>query len=164
MPALRELVSLPGIREDPKWLASMLEPPISAKQAGEALETLCRLGLVVRDAHGKLQQAQPLVTTGPGPLGHQVFAYHRSMIELGKQALDRLPRAERDITSVTLSVSESTLSLLKQRISELRRELLQLARLEAAPERVVQLNFQLFPLSRALKRKATSKHDDKEMP
>lgn len=152
VPALRELVSLPGFREDPKWLAGMLEPSISPKQAAEALETLCRLGLLVRDASGKLSQAQPLLTTGPGPLGHQIFVYHQTMIELGKQALDRLPREERDISSVTLCVAEATLPLLKQRIRELRRELLQLAELEAAPERVVQVNFQLFPLSRQLAR------------
>ena len=36
---------------------------------------------------------------------------------------------------------------LKERIREFRRELLQLAELEGRPERVVQLNFQLFPLS-----------------
>ena len=37
---------------------------------------------------------------------------------------------------------------LKERIREFRRELLQLAELEGKPERVVQINFQLFPLSR----------------
>lgn len=148
MPAIRELASLPGFKEDPKWIATRLEPPISAKQASEALETLCRLGLLVRSARGKLQQAQPLVTSGPGPLGHQVFQYHHGMLDLAKQALDRLPREERDISSLTLCVAESTLPRLKQRIRELRQELLQLAELEAAPERVVQLNFQMFPLSR----------------
>lgn len=152
VPAIRELVSLPGFREDPKWLAAMLEPPISPKQASDALETLSRLGLLVRDSHGKLSQAQALLTTGPGPLGHQIFVYHQSMIELGKQALDRIPRELRDISSVTLCVADSTIPLLKQRLRELRRELLQLAELEATPERVVQLNLQLFPLSRPLPR------------
>lgn len=148
IPALRELSSLPGFEADPKWIASMLEPPISPKQASEALEILSRLGLLVRGPRGKLTQAQPVVTTGPGPLGHQIFVYHHAMLDLAKRALDDLPREERDISSLTLCVSEAALPRLKQCIREFRRELLQLAEDDPEPERVVQLNFQMFPLSR----------------
>ncbi len=148
MPAIRELASLPSFREDPAWIAAPLEPAVSERQASDALETLQRLGLLVRDARGRLRQAQALVTTGPGPLGHQVFVYHHAMIDLAKRALDQLPREERDISSLTLSIADRALPLLKQRLFELRQELLQLAELEGAPERVVQVNLQLFPLSR----------------
>lgn len=157
MPAIRELVSLSGFREDPRWIAESLEPPILERQAAEALETLQRLGLLVRDARGTLRQAQALVTTGSGPLGHQIFVYHHGMMDLAKRALDHLPRDERDISSVTLCVSQATLPLLKERIRELRQELLQLAALESAPERVVQLNFQMFPLSRRRAQEASVK-------
>jgi hypothetical protein len=37
---------------------------------------------------------------------------------------------------------------LKERINEFRRELLQISELEGEPERVVQTNFQLFPMSK----------------
>ncbi|HXK20224.1 MAG TPA: DUF4423 domain-containing protein, partial [Polyangiaceae bacterium] len=159
MPAVRELVSLPEFREDPRWIAAILEPPISEQKAAEALDTLCRLGLLVRDKRGKLGQAQALVSTGPGPLSHQIFVYHQGMLDLAKRALDHLPRDERDISSVTLSVTEATLVLLKQRVREFRQELLQLAELESAPERVVQLNFQIFPLSRRATPEATPRLD-----
>jgi uncharacterized protein (TIGR02147 family) len=162
MPALRELVTLPGFTENPAWIASAFEPPITEKQAAEALDTLCRLGLLVRDARGKLQQAQALVTTGPGPLGHQVFAYHHGMIDLAKRALDYLPREERDISSLTLCVAEAHLPVLKERLRAFRQELLQLAELERQPERVVQLNFQMFPLSRRTKAKGSSKRTTTE--
>jgi len=148
MPAIRELVSLASFREDPKWIAAALEPPISERQAAEALQTLERLGLLVRDTAGRLRQAQALVTTGPGPLKHQIFVYHHAMIDLAKRALDHLPREERDISCLTLSISERALPELKQRLHELRQELLQMAELEKTAERVVQINLQLFPLSR----------------
>jgi uncharacterized protein (TIGR02147 family) len=157
MPAIRELVGLPGFTEAPRWIASALEPAISERQAAEALETLCRLGLLLRDERGKLRQAQALLTTGPGPLGHQVFVYHHGMIDLAKRALDHLPREERDISSLTLCVAESALPLLKRRLREFRQELLQLAEQEASPERVVQLNFQMFPLSRRAAAQAGAK-------
>jgi uncharacterized protein (TIGR02147 family) len=157
MPAVRELAGLAAFQEAPAWIAKTLEPPISERQAAEALSTLERLGLLLRDEAGKLQQAQPLVTTGPGPLGHQIFVYHHGMLDLAKRALDHLPREQRDISSLTLCVAESTLPILKERIREFRRELLQLAELDQTPERVVQLNFQMFPLSRRSAPRASAK-------
>jgi uncharacterized protein (TIGR02147 family) len=59
-----------------------------------------------------------------------------------------VPREEREISSLTLCVSHDVLLRLKERIREFRKELLAIAELEGKPERVVQLNFQLFPLSR----------------
>lgn len=150
MPALRELVTLPGFREDAKWLAGMLEPKITEREASEALATLIKLGLLVRDEAGQLRQAQATLTTGPGPLSHQIFAYHHGMIELAQRALDTLPREQRDVSSLTLCVAESTWPLLQRKLFEFRQELLQLAEAEATPERVVQLNLQLFPLSKRL--------------
>jgi uncharacterized protein (TIGR02147 family) len=152
MPAVRELVALPGFVEDPARIAAMLEPAITEKQAAEALTTLCKLGLLTRDAGGKLQQTQALLTTGPGPLGHHIFVYHHAMLDLAKRALDHLPREQRDISSVTLSVSAGAVPKLRERLRQFRRELLELAELDSAPERVIQLNLQLFPLSKSAPR------------
>jgi uncharacterized protein (TIGR02147 family) len=147
MPAIRELAARADFDEDPKWIAATLYPPISAQQARDAVTTLCALGLLVRDESGVLRQAERLVTTGAGPLGHHIVNYHRTMMAQAMEALDRVPRDERDISSLTLCVNEAALPQLKQRIRAFRQELLQLAELEGEPERVVQINFQLFPLS-----------------
>jgi uncharacterized protein (TIGR02147 family) len=147
MPAIRELVAREDFQEDPKWIASLLLPPISPQQAREALATLCELKLLVRDGGGRLRQAEQLVTTGRGPLGHHVVNYHRTMITHAVQALDHVPRDERDISSLTLCVSQASLPRIKERIRAFRQELLQFAELEGEAERVVQINFQLFPLS-----------------
>lgn len=147
IPAIRELIARQDFQEDPKWVSRVLLPRITAGEAQKALETLSVLGLVTRDETGRLRQTEPLVTTGSGPLGHHVVNYHRSMMERAAEALDTVPRAEREISSLTLCVSEEVLSDLKERIREFRRELLQVAELSGPPERVVQVNFQLFPLS-----------------
>jgi uncharacterized protein (TIGR02147 family) len=147
IPAIRELVHLPGFVEDPKWIAATLQPPISPAQARDALATLQQLGLLDRDAQGKLRQSKPLVTTGPGPLGHHVVNYHRAMIEQAARALDEVPREQRDISSLTLCVSPKSFEQIKERIASLRQELLQLAELEGPPDRIVQVGFQVFPLA-----------------
>ena len=69
------------------------------------------------------------------------------MLERAADALDSVPREEREISSVTLCVSQEVMLDLKERIREFRRELLQVAELDGAPERVVHIGFQLFPLS-----------------
>jgi len=147
VPAIRELLALSAFREDPRWIATALEPAISPSQAKAALTTLCDLGLLVRDDAGRLRQADTLVTTGAGPHGHHIVNYHRAMIAQAIRALDEVPRAERDISSVTLSISEQGLSSLYERIAAFRKEILEMADAFGQAERVVQLNIQLFPLS-----------------
>jgi uncharacterized protein (TIGR02147 family) len=147
-PAIRELVALPEFREDAKWIAATLRPAITPAQAKQALSTLLELGLLVRDADGRLAQSAECVTTGGGPLGHHVVNYHRAMMNRAICALDEFPREQRDISSVTLTVSAAGFSELKERIAAFRKELLQRADAGGPSDRVVQLNIQLFPLSK----------------
>lgn len=147
IPAIRELAALPTFRDDPKWIASILQPPISLNQAKEALVTLCNLGLLVRNADGRLIQADPLVTTGSGPHGHHIVNFHRAMIHQATRALDEVPRDQRDISSITFSIPQAKIADLKQRIAAFRQEILALAEGLGPADQVIQLNIQLFPLS-----------------
>jgi uncharacterized protein (TIGR02147 family) len=147
VPAIRELASRSDFRADPKWIARTLLPSITARKAEQALSVLRELGLLVEDTQGNLRQAHALVETPDRPLGHHVVKYHRTMMERAAEAIDHIPREQREIASLTLCLSQSQLLALKQRLTEVRRELLQ--EFTAGPDarRVVQLNFQLFPLS-----------------
>ena len=147
LPAIRELVRRAEFSDDPKWIAKQLQPPISAAQAKRALELLRKLGLLEQAQDGRLVQTSEVITTGPGPLGHHIFNYHHMMLERAAEALDSLPREERDVSCLTLCVSEAKLSDLKERVRSFRQELLRTAELDNSPERVVQINFQVFPLS-----------------
>ena len=151
IPAIRELVVCKGFVEDPKWIARKLKPSISARQAEHALSVLLKLGLVIRNEEGKLEHKQPIVSTGDDqPLGHHVVTYHRAMLERAADALDLCERDDREIASLTLSVSRQQLAELKRRLYQFRQELLEDAfeQVGDAPATdVVQINFQLFPLT-----------------
>ena len=147
IPAVRELCARSDFREDPAWIGRTLLPPIAPKQAKQALSVLAELGLLVRDAHGRLRQADTVVETADGPLGHHIVQFHRAMMQRAAEALDRVPRAEREIASLTLCISEARLSELKRELEAVRERLLQRYAVDAQPERVVQVNFQMFPLS-----------------
>lgn len=152
MPAIRELVALPHFREDAEWIADQLLPRISPVQAQRALDTLVELKLVARNDSGRLQQSDVLLSTGAETQGLHIVAFHRAMTQRAMEAIDIVPKPERDISSLTLLLGRSGLRLLKERVQQLRRELLELAALEKDPEQVVQLNLQLFPLSRVARR------------
>lgn len=152
MPAIRELAASQQFREDPEWIADTLVPKITPLQARQALEVLVDLGLLVRSAAGRLEQADALVSTGPETRGLHIAAFHRAMTQRAIESIDLVPAAERDISSLTLCLGRGGLTKLKERLQRVRRELLELSALESEPEQVVQVNFQLFPLSRAPRR------------
>jgi uncharacterized protein (TIGR02147 family) len=70
------------------------------------------------------------------------------MMNRAAEAMDEIPASERDISSLTMCLGPDGLARLKERIQRFRRELLELSTLEDAPRQVVQVNFQLFPLTR----------------
>ncbi len=149
LPAIRELVHCPDFVEDPEWIASVLYPPITAQQASGALTALLQLGLLERDPMGRLRQRERVVSTGPETVGLHIRNYHTEMMVRAAQSMELVPREYRDISSLTLSIRRRDLVVLKQRLAEFRRDIVALCDAEEAPNAVVQLNLQLFPLTQA---------------
>jgi uncharacterized protein (TIGR02147 family) len=147
LPAIREMVLRPDFREDPAWIARTLRPRITRAEAARAIETLLSLQLLVRDEEGRLRQADALVSTGAETAGLHIWSYHRMMMERAGAALELFAAAERDISALTLCLSKDGLAEVKERIRKFRRELLNYSVDQDDPEQVVQINFQLFPLT-----------------
>ena len=148
MPAIRELAARADFRGDPHWIAEQLVPPITSSDAARALDTLFELGLLVKDERGAISQADALLSTGPETRGLHIASYHRAMMQRAMESIDLVPAHQRDISSLTLCLGEAGLRAFKERVQRFRKELLELSALEQKPAQVVQINFQLFPLSR----------------
>ncbi len=152
IPAIRELAAARDFKDDPEWIADQLVPSITPLQAQRALETLVALGLLLKNEQGRLVQADVLLSTGPETRGLHIAAFHRAMTQRAIESIDLVAAQDRDISSLTLCLGRGGLRAFKERLQRVRRELLELSALESEPEQVVQINFQLFPLSRARKR------------
>jgi uncharacterized protein (TIGR02147 family) len=148
IPAVRELVACNGFTDDPAWIATTLEPNISVKNAAHALDVLQRLNLVERDDSGRLVQTSRAVSTGEQPSGLYLRNYHAELMQRAIQSMHDIPSDERYIAALTLSVSPSTLGDLQRRVLDFRQQLIALCDADPSPSRVVQLNLQLFPLTR----------------
>lgn len=150
---IRELAARPDFREDSEWIARHLCPRVRPAAVRRALDQLQRLGLLERDASGRLRPATRTLSTGPDVASLSVINFHKRMLELASGALDRLPRERRNVTSVTVTLNRAQYARVVELLSELRREVL---RIEAEPDgspdptdlpEVHQLQLTLFPVT-----------------
>lgn len=69
------------------------------------------------------------------------------MMERAAEALDRVPREEREIASLTFCLPEPRMLELKAQLERFRDELMHSYTGDASGGRVVQVNMQMFPLT-----------------
>ena len=142
-PALRELMLVEPFDGDFAALAAQLDPPITAKQARDAVGALKRLGLLNPDSPA------PALVKQPGKTLH----WRKSMeaaLDLARPALVKYAKDERDFSALILTLSPEGLKAAGEEIATLRRRLLALSRRDAGARRVYQCLFQIFPLSRSM--------------
>jgi uncharacterized protein (TIGR02147 family) len=77
-----------------------------------------------------------------------VTTYHKHVIELSHDAIERFKPAERDIRSVTFGISKAGYEEIKKRQETFWKELLAYADTQTSVDRVYQMNMQLFPVSK----------------
>lgn len=147
IPAVRELAARRDFRAEPKWIATRLLPPIKPSEAKAALDTLLELGLLRRGDDGAVAQSEPVITTGPEMHALHIANYHRMMMQRAAESIDLVASERRDISAVTLLVGAGAMARIKRRVQRFRRELLELALSEKQATQVIQMNFQIFPLS-----------------
>ena len=92
-------------------------------------------------------RTDPCLVTGATYTEAATRGFMRQVHDLGGEALERFPRSERYHGWVTLSVSAATLEQMRSELRSLVERFLSLAEKDAAPDRVLQLNLELFPLA-----------------
>lgn len=133
--------------EDYAELGAMLRPPITAPRVEEAVTLLKQLGLIKVDADGCYVQSEPSVTTGDEVRAIQVMQFQGETMRLAIQALERCPPDKRDISTLTLNISEAGYREIRERIRAFRKEIMAVAERDTGDDRVYQCNLQLFPLA-----------------
>ncbi len=148
-PVIRELVVSKDFDGSAAGLARRLSPPITPAQTEKSIALLEKLGFIQKADDGRWRQASSLVSTGAELSSHLVHNYHKVILDLTKEILDRVPATRRDISTMTLGVVKDRVPELKKKIQDFRQEILKLVSVDAHPEEVIQLNIQMFPLTLA---------------
>jgi len=148
IPVVRELVCRPGVVYDSARIAKLIRPAITSGKVERAVDILEKLSLIVKDDKaGCYRQTDKVISTPGEVLSLAISKYHKDVITLGADAIDRFSKPERDIRSVTLGLSQEGFELLKKRMESFWQELLDMGMAERDIDRVYQINLQLFPLS-----------------
>jgi uncharacterized protein (TIGR02147 family) len=151
--AVRELLAIHDFRGNHEELARLLNPPIFAEEARQALALLLKLKLIQKTAHGGYQRTDRTVLSGPkiGPV--KMRSALLANLDLARRALDEFPAEKRPFSYQTLSVSEKSLQKIRGLITEFRDAVFDAVIRDESVDRLYQLNLQLFPLSDAVKRR-----------
>ncbi|NBO37447.1 TIGR02147 family protein [bacterium] len=151
-PVIREMVGMFGFKPDPQWIVKHIEPRVLPEQARKSLALLEELNLIEHVPEtGKYKLKSQHVTTGDEIASHAVVRYHQRTIEIGRESVMNFDHNERNISSVTMSISAETFDKIAVEIAAFRKKILDISESSTSPDRVYQLNIQLFPFTKPIK-------------
>ncbi len=146
--ALRELLYFFPCQGDFKALGNKLNPSIPAAQVRKAILLMEKLGIVVKDSQGYYRQSAKILTNNDFSGSLHVDNYQKATMQLAIEALDHHTKDNRDMSTLTATLSLESLEKVKISLKDLRKTVLALAEQDEKVDRVYQLNIQLFPLTR----------------
>ena len=147
--AILEMVALKDFRPIPDWISKRLGGLVTPAQVTESLKLLVEVGLLVKTANG-YRQRDPLITTDDEVQDLMVKMYHLQMLKLSANMLSALPGEQRDVSALTFSIKREDFPNLKKHLQLMRKELLDFSAKAGEAEEVVQVNIQLYPLTRGV--------------
>jgi len=145
---IRDLLLFVDFKDDFASLSRRLDPAIKEEEAKDAIEALSKIGLIAKDEHGFFRPVNKIITTGDETHSVQLANFQLTTMDLAKRAMETVPAKRRDISFVTLTLSQESFSLAKSEIQSFRKKLLVLAKEDVGPENVYQCNIQFFPVSK----------------
>jgi uncharacterized protein (TIGR02147 family) len=102
--------------------------------------------LIEKGADGIWRKTQAVLSTGELAAA-AIDTFRKDTLRLAAESIDRFPREERSISTLTVTLSPATFERLRDRFRHLRREILDMAREDSEADRVIQVNIQAFPLA-----------------
>lgn len=123
--AIRELVALEDFREDYDFISKKLRNKISKKEIVDAVADLLNLGLLKRDAQGKLIQSDSLVSFSDNSMNYTVVnSLHSQFLDKAKETLREDPYESRSASCVVLATDKDNFNHIRDEIKSFREHLL----------------------------------------
>lgn len=145
--ALYELMKILSKSSQPEQIGALLEPPVSGTKIQKAIEVLEKAGFIKNSPQG-FSPVDNFLSTGDTWESAAIHAFQKIMCSLGTESLDRFPKNERDISTLSMGLSEESFRKVVDVIRDARQKIKEIEKMDSAAERVYQINFQVFPLSR----------------
>ncbi len=149
--AVREVIGVGGFSGDYHHLASMVKPQITVNQAKKAVALLLKLGLVEEMESGKYRVISRFLTGGAAENPFVVRKFQADTLQLAQNALNFISKDERNISTVTLSLSSERYGELCEELTNFRKKIIEMAHEDMKANKVFHMNLSLFPISEEIK-------------
>lgn len=143
---IRELISYRDFHDDYKALGNCVQPGLSARQVRQSVLLLLKLGLI-RKKNGRYVQTNALLSTGDEVHSLAISNYHIQNLSLAAESIDTCPESLRDVSGLILGLDKEHVEEVKTEIQKFRKKLLGIAARVKNPNRVYNINLQMFPTS-----------------
>ena len=149
-PLVRCALEAFDFRGDYEDLGACFDPPIAPAALKRDIRDLCEWGLVRQGADGRYSVTEKFVEPPP-TMAALVRRLNREWILQAADAPFRYPPEERHVSTMLLMVSEDTRKIIREKIEQFRRDVLDLAEKDSQPAGIMQLSVQYFPKTKKRK-------------
>jgi uncharacterized protein (TIGR02147 family) len=146
--AIREMLFYYKEAVDPKTVAGKLNPQLKADEVKNAITLLERLAMIEKKDDGSYTQKDAVISTGNQVKSVEVANFQLQTLDLAKNAVSTFPSWQRDISTLTLSISGDGFKKIVEILQKTRKEIIKVAQSDTQEDRVCQVNIQFFPLTK----------------
>jgi len=144
---VRALLEVVGGRAQSSALAKRLRPEVSEIEVEKALELLLELGLVKKASSGRLVLSEAHLNANGKEKAEAVRNYQKQVLALASESIERFPKEQRDVSTLTLAIDEAAFKELREMMREFRQQVQKRVEETPHPDRVMQLSMAFFPLA-----------------
>lgn len=146
--AIREMIHLADFREDIRWISQRLKGLSPKREIRDALYRLIKVGLLVRDAAGRLRYGHDQVRSPDDIISSALKEFHRHALQRAQDSLD-ISMAEREISGGCFAIKREDLPRIKTAIRRFQHELCESFEQRDGDE-VYHLEVAFFPITNAI--------------
>ena len=143
---VRSLIGMYGFHGDFTSLAKSVHPTITIEEAKESVELLEKCNLVKKNEDGSYELVNKDITTGDRTSKIALRGFHQHCLALGAESIDRDPPTMRNISGLTLGISQAGYEKIVERMSAFRKEIAQIANEDKDADKIYQMQLLLFPI------------------
>jgi uncharacterized protein (TIGR02147 family) len=134
--------------DDHEAIASMVIPPITAAQVRKSIKLLIRVGMVAVDNKGFLTVTYPAIASGESVTSLAMENFQQETMRLAQESMDRIAPKDRYIGTATVGISDNAIDQIRRVLIETSNKIAEIANADNGSDRVYQVNFQFFPMSK----------------
>jgi uncharacterized protein (TIGR02147 family) len=146
---VRLIIGMYEFKGDFKWLSKMIDPPITVPQARHSVQLLEKLGLIGKSIDGVYRISDLNITTGKDVTSIAFQNFHMACNALAKRAFAHFPLDARNMTGLSLGVSEDGYKRICEEIQNFQTKIIEITNADLKADRSYQLNFHFFPTSKS---------------